>query len=361
MIKKVGILNAGGDVQSLNAVIAAIVKAGTPLGYEFVGFEKGWEGVLSPMVYRTLDMKAVRGISHIGGTILHTVNKGRFNAKAAMGGRQLVDEAIINEAVSNLEKAGVEVLIAIGGDGTLSGAIQFIEKGVKIIGVPKTIDNDLNSTDRTFGFSTAVDVVVEAIDRVHTTATSHDRVFFVETMGRHVGWIALYSGLAGGADMILLPEIDFDYNVVINFLRDRKANGFRSSIVVVAEGANAKNENQTYTDNKANGEVHFGGVSSILMNKIDQMAPGEFELRNVVLGHVQRGGTPNADDRVIAKAYGVGAIDAIQNEKWGHMVSLKDGKIITVPLSDAISDLKSVTEDNIAFHAAQKMGISFGV
>lgn len=360
MVKKIGILNGGGDVQPLNAVIASIVKSGVKRGYEFVGFEKGWEGVLSPMLYRTLDQKSVRGISHVGGTILGTVNKGRFAAKKGEGEVNRIPDEILNEAKTNLEKVGVEALIVIGGDGTLTGALQLAEKGVNIVGVPKTIDNDLKSTDKTFGFSTAVDIATEALDRIHTTATSHDRVIFVEVMGRHAGWISLYSGLAGGADMILLPEIPFDYGKIIEYLRKRKETGYRASVVVVAEGAKAKEGTLTIRENVDMAEVKLGGISNTIIHNIEQMAPGEFELRSTILGHVQRGGTPNSEDRILAKQYGVAAVDAIEKGEFGKMVSLKGDQIVFVPIADAVEQLKLVTLDSLPLQTAKKIGVFFG-
>ncbi len=360
MIKKIGILNGGGDVQPLNAVISSIVKSGVHRGFEFIGFEKGWEGVLSPMLYRPLDLKSVRGISHVGGTILGTVNKGRFTSKVGAGETNNIPDEILNEAKSNLDKIGVEALIVIGGDGTLGGALQLAQKGVNIIGVPKTIDNDLKSTDKTFGFSTAVDIATEALDRIHTTATSHDRVIFVEVMGRHAGWIALNSGLAGGADMILLPEIPFDYQKIIEFLRKRKETGYRSSVVVVSEGAAAKQGLVTTMGGGDLQEVKLGGISNTIIATIDKMAPGEFELRNTILGHVQRGGSPNAEDRILAKQYGVAAVDAIEKGEFGMMVSLRGDHIVTVPIADAVDQLKLVTLDAIAVDTAKKIGVFFG-
>lgn len=357
---KVGVLNGGGDVQPLNAVLSSIVKSGVRRGFEFVGFEKGWEGVLSPMLYRTLDQKSVRGISHVGGTILGTVNKGRFAAKVGEGSVNKIPEEVLLEAKANLDKIGIDALIVIGGDGTLTGALQMVEKGVNIVGVPKTIDNDLKSTDKTFGFSTAVDIATEALDRVHTTATSHDRVIFVEVMGRHAGWIALHAGLAGGADMILIPEIPFDYNKIIEFLRTRKSTGYRSSVVVVAEGAMPKNGSLSITGGDSMTEVKLGGVSNTIINTIQQMAPGEFELRNTILGHVQRGGSPNSEDRVLAKQYGVAAVDAVENGDFGKMVSLKGDKIEMVPIAEAVEQLKLVTVNSLPVQTAKKIGVFFG-
>jgi len=357
---KIGILNSGGDVQALNAVIASCVKTGITKGYEFIGFYKGWEGILNPIMYIPLTLKEVRGISHQGGTILHTVNKGRFAGKAGEGNTNKIPNEILMEAKNNLDKLGIEALIVIGGDGTMSGALQLSEVGVKIVGVPKTIDNDLGSTDKTFGFSTAVDIVMEALDRVHTTATSHDRVILVETMGRNAGWIALYSGIAGGADMILIPEIEFNYNNIIEFLRKRKETGYRSSVVVVAEGAKAIAERVSVISDSDRPEVRIGGISAHLIHQIEQLAPGEFELRNVVLGHVQRGGSPNAEDRILAKEYGVAAIAAIENKEFNIMVSLRGKQIITVPLKDVCDTLKTVNQDSIEFQTALEIGTYFG-
>ncbi|RYG19273.1 ATP-dependent 6-phosphofructokinase, partial [bacterium] len=235
MGKRIGIVNSGGDCAGLNAVIASIVRAGTKMGYEFVGFERGWEGLLSPIRMRGLTTADVAGISYLGGTILGTVNRGRFGAKQGEGNSRRIPREILQEAKDNLEKVGCDGLIVIGGDGTLSGAMQLAELGVKLVGVPKTIDNDLGVTDRTFGFSTSCQIVVDALDRIHTTASSHGRVIFVETMGRHAGWIALRSGLAGGANAILLPEFPFEMRDLLAFLRQRQSTA-GSSVVVVAEG-----------------------------------------------------------------------------------------------------------------------------
>lgn len=359
MFKKIGILSGGGDVQGINAVIASSVSYGTKHNYKFVGFEKGMEGVLD-MKYIELDSNSVRGISHEGGTILHSVNKGRFNAKKGVGDENAIDPDILELARSNIEKLELEALIVIGGDGTLTGAKQLGNLGVNIIGVPKTIDNDLESTDQTFGFSTAVSVAVDALDRIHTTAASHDRVMFVETMGRHAGWIALHAGLAGGADAILLPEFEFSYEGLIKFLRWRKTVGRYYSVVVVAEGAHAMAENLVADTSDQTAEMHLGGISDQIMKKVEKMAPGEFEMRNVVLGHIQRGGSPNAEDRNLAKTYGVSAIDAVMQGKFGHMVALQNGEIKFVPIEEAVEKLKLVTEDSIEFQTCKKLGVFLG-
>lgn len=355
---KIGIINSGGDAQGLNAVISAAVKYGLRQGHEFIGFIKGWEGLLDKN-YIVLDRERIRGISHLGGTILYTVNKGRFAGKAGLGGVHQIPEEILNEAKANLEELGVDALIVIGGDGTLSGAEQLGNVGVQYVGVPKTIDNDLDATDSTFGFHTAVDVVLEALDRVHTTAYSHSRVLFVETMGRHAGWIGLHAGLAGGAHIVLLPEFPFSYEKLLWFMRTRQQTGGKYTIVVVAEGAKPQDGQVVAADNGAP-EVRLGGISETIMHNIEKAAPGEFEMRNLVLGHVQRGGAPDAYDRVLAKSYGVAAIDAIEQKKFSHVVCLQGNKIVPVPVHDVLDGLKQVTKDSMVFQTAQKIGIYFG-
>lgn len=360
-MKKIGIINSGGDTQAINAVIASIVRYGVTKDFKFVGFIKGWEGILD-MEYMDLGVEQIRGISHLGGTILHSVNKGRFAGKGGSEGdfNKIPDE-ILDLAQKNLETLKIDTLIVIGGDGTLSGALQLVDRGINIVGVPKTIDNDLDFVDMTFGFSSAVDIAVEALDRIHTTAVSHDRVMFVETMGRHVGWIPLHAGLAGGADAILIPEIEFDYKELVRYLGWRKKIGRNYSVVVVSEGAKAKNEAVSTKENvDGKPEVRLGGISDQIMQRIEELAPGEFEMRNVVLGHTQRGGSPNAEDRVLAKSYGVAAVDAVLNKKFGEMICYRAGKMETISIAKAVEHLKKVTKDNLVFDTAKKLGVYFG-
>lgn len=353
---RIGILTAGGDCAGLNAVIASAVKYGTRLGYEFVGFRRGYEGVLSPMDYIPLTSATVRGVSHLGGSMLGSTNKGRFGAKKGENEANKIPAEILQEAKENLASIGVDVLMVIGGDGSLSGALQLSEVGVRVVGVPKTIDNDLAATDQTFGFSTAQMVAVEAMDRVHTTASSHGRIIFVEVMGRNTGWIALKAGLAGGADAILVPEFPFTLEALVAFLRERKDSGHPSAIVVVAEGA--KLGGKLVSDGiVAGGEVHYGGIAQMIMQAVDRAAPDEFECRATIIGHMQRGGSPNARDRNLARAYGVGAIDAIYQGLNAVMVSLKGGVIEPVHLSEAVEKLKVVDEHNLEYQTAIKLGI----
>ncbi len=353
--RRIGIVNSGGDCPGLNAVIASAVKHGLSLGgYEFLGFTKGWEGLLDRQ-YQVFDLDKVRGISHQGGTILRTTNKGRFGAKAGADGHtRRIPGPIIQQAKESMDALDCEGLIVIGGDGTLSGALQLEEAGVNIVGVPKTIDNDLQGTNRTFGFSTAVQAVVDAMDRIHTTATSHGRTLFVETMGRSAGWIALRAGLAGGADAILLPEFPFELEALVERLRWRNE-AVGSSVVVVAEGAQLGHE--TIGEDDAQGEIHLGGVAVRLMAAIEQMSPGEFDMRHVVLGHIQRGGTPNAADRVIAQAYGVAAMKAYHAGDFGKMVRYNDMQLETVSIREAVGEVKRVTPDALEYITARDLGV----
>lgn len=354
MSKRIGIVNSGGDCSGLNAVIASIVRAGVRMGYEFIGFERGWEGLLSPIKYRHLDLASVAGISYLGGTILGTVNRGRFGAKQGEGNARRIPMEVLKEAAANVEATGCDGLIVIGGDGTLSGAMQLAELGVRVVGVPKTIDNDLGITDRTFGFSTACQIVVDALDRIHTTASSHGRVIFVETMGRHAGWIALRSGLAGGANAILLPEFPFRMESLVDFLRERQAYA-GSSVVVVAEGVRVRESiiGRAQQDR----EIHLGGAANMVMAELEALAPGEFETRGVVLGHIQRGGTPNSADRFISKAYGVAAINAYDRGEFGKMVYYKNLDMQTVPIIEAVGTLKRVTENELEYRTARQLGV----
>jgi len=337
---RVGVLTGGGDCPGLNAVIRAIVRKGS-FHYEdqFVGFMEGWRGLLEDKTI-PLDLSTVGGILPRGGTILRT---SRTNpAKRPEG---------LDKCLATLKQHGVEALIAIGGDDTLSVAQKLHGKGVKVVGVPKTIDNDLAGTDFCFGFDTAVNVATGAIDRVHTTAEAHNRVMVVEVMGRDSGWIAIYSGIAGGADVILIPEEPFDIDKVAETIRLRHARGRYFSIVVAAEGAkfatNVNNgDNITQAAGKDEfGHVRLGGIGNALAAEIEKRTG--FESRTVVLGHIQRGGTPSAFDRVLATRYGIGAIDMVHRGDFGCMAALRANKIVSVPIADAISSNRKVDPEMI--------------
>jgi 6-phosphofructokinase 1 len=331
---KIGVLTGGGDCPGLNAVIRAVVRKGT-FHYEdeFVGFMEGWRGLLEDKTME-LDLAAVGGILPRGGTILRT---SRTNPAKRPDGLQ--------HCVETLKKHGCEALIAIGGDDTLSVAKKLFDKGLKVVGVPKTIDNDLAGTDFTFGFDTAVDVATEAIDRVHTTAEAHNRVIVVEVMGRDSGWIATYSGIAGGADVILIPEVPFDIDQVAETIRQRHARGRYFSIVVAAEGAKFAGGNETLPAAGLDefGHARLGGIGSVLAQEIEKRTG--FESRSVVLGHIQRGGSPSAFDRVLATRYGLGAIDMVHRGEFGKMAALRGNKIISIPLAEAIASNRKVDKE----------------
>ena len=327
---RVGVLTGGGDCPGLNAVIRAIVRKGVPeYGYNFLGFRDGWRGPLEALT-RPLDIPAVRGLLPRGGTIL---GSSRTNPFAVEDG--------VEKIRRNLQNLGVDALIAIGGEDTLGVATKLHELGVNVVGVPKTIDNDLNGTDYTFGFDTAVNIATEAIDRLHTTAESHHRALIVEVMGRHAGWIALHSGMAGGASAILIPEVRFDMVQVCNWVESRFQLDY-APIIVVAEGAMPKNGDEVLqsTDKDAFGHARLGGIGDWLAHQIE--ARTGKEARTTVLGHVQRGGTPTARDRWLATRFGLHAIDAVHEGRWGEMTALRGTDIVMVPLAEATKELKVV-------------------
>jgi phosphofructokinase-like protein len=337
---KIGMLTGGGDCPGLNAVIRAVVRKGTfTYQDEFVGFKEGWRGVIED-TSMPLNLDAVGGILPRGGTILRT---SRTNPSKRPDG--------IDRCLATLEKNQIDALIAIGGDDTLSVAQKLHERGAKVVGVPKTIDNDLSGTDYTFGFDTACNIVCEALDRVHTTAEAHNRVMVVEVMGRDAGWIALYSGIAGGADVILIPERPFDVDKVADSIRQRHERGRYFSIVVVAEGAKfASQPGQSSPIQQEMGKDEFGhaklgGIANILAREIENRTG--YETRAVVLGHIQRGGSPSAFDRVLATRYGLGAIDMVHRGEFGRMAALRSNKIVSIPLVEAISRNRTVDDEMI--------------
>jgi phosphofructokinase-like protein len=339
---KVGLLTGGGDCPGLNAVIRAIVRKGV-FHYqdEFIGFLEGWRGLLDDKTLE-LSLEGVGGILPRGGTILRT---SRTNPSKHEGGLQ--------RCIDNLKKHQVDALVAIGGDDTLSVALKLHEKGVSVVGVPKTIDNDLGGTDTCFGFDTAVNIATAAIDRVHTTAEAHNRVIVVEVMGRDAGWIALYSGVAGGADVILIPEKPFDIDEVAELLRMRHARGRYFSIVVAAEGAKFATETDVQhgapivqdLGKDEFGHVRLGGIGNVLAREIEHRTG--FETRAVVLGHIQRGGSPSAFDRVLATRYGLTAIDMVHRGDFGRMAALRGTKIVSVPLQEALHRTRVVDTEMI--------------
>jgi 6-phosphofructokinase 1 len=331
---RIGVLTGGGDCPGLNAVIRAIVRKGIDVYEdEIVGFRDGWRGVLEGD-HENLTIESTRGILHRGGTILGTSRTNIFKDEEG--------PEIARQTLSDLE---VEGLIAIGGEDTLGAANKLNGDGVQVLGVPKTIDNDLGGTDVTFGFDTALSVASEAIDRLHTTAESHHRILICEVMGRHAGWIALHSGVAGGADVILIPERPFDIDEVCALLHRRKARGRNFSIVVVSEGATPK-EGQLATASEGVdefGHERLGGIGHALEREIEERTG--FETRATVLGHIQRGGTPTARDRVLATRFGLAAIDGAHDGAWGKMAALRGTAIEMVPLAEAVATLKTVPDE----------------
>ncbi len=339
---RVGVLSGGGDCPGLNAVIRAIVRTGAAeYGYEFTGFRDGWRGPLEGDTM-PLDVQAVRGILPRGGTILGSSRTNPLGEEAAAGGRSGLERIR-----DNLANFGVDALVVIGGEDTLGVAARLHGEGLKVIGVPKTIDNDLSATDYTFGFDTAVNIAMEAIDRLHTTAESHHRALIVEVMGRSAGWIALHAGMAGGANVILIPEQPFDIEQVCAWVQHRFQTRY-APIVVVAEGAHPKegSEELLTQERDAFGHVRYGGVGQMLASEIERRTGKE--ARATVLGHVQRGGTPTAFDRVLATRFGIHAIRAVADGAFGSMVALRGTEIVRVPIAAATSELKLVPRERYA-------------
>ncbi len=331
----IGILTGGGDCPGLNAVIRAVVRRADMLGYKVLGVQDGWRGMLKQQTV-PLTLREVSGILHRGGTIIGT---SRTNPLKKAEDKEKVKE--------NMKKMGIDYLVAVGGEDTLGVARFLAGEGLKVIGVPKTIDNDVEGTDQTFGFDTAVSIVVEALDRLHTTAESHHRVLVVEVMGRHSGWIAIVSGLAGGADCTLIPEKPVPIDSVCDHIRHRHSHGKLFSIIVVSEGFQLAGADKDLVTKSAAldqfGHVQLGGIGDIVAKEIERRTG--FETRAVVLGHLQRGGSPTAFDRALGTRYGVKAVDLINEGKTGMMVSLQGNKITALPISDALTKLKLVDEE----------------
>ncbi|MCZ6634361.1 MAG: 6-phosphofructokinase [bacterium] len=329
-VERVGVLTGGGDCPGLNAVIRAVTRKGIlTYGYEIVGVEEGWRGMMEQLA-RPLSLDAVSGILPRGGTILGTSRTNPFQDEN--GGQIVLD---------HMKAMGLDALIAIGGDDTIGVASKLCRMGAQMVGVPKTIDNDLNGTDQTFGFDTAINIVMEAIDRLHTTAESHNRVMVVEVMGRHAGWIAVEAGIAGGADVVLIPEKPFVLNEVCEIIKKRHNRGKTFSIVVVAEGAKLADGMVLQSQEKdAFGHVRLGGIGNLLSAEIEKRTG--YESRATVLGHIQRGGSPTAFDRVLGTRFGIGAIDMVHNGEFGRMVALKGTEIVSVDIEDAVAKLRTV-------------------
>ena len=357
MKTRIGVLTSGGDCPGLNAVLRGVVLAAEKLGWEAIGFRDGFEGLLPPGDYVTLDRKSTEGIMALGGTILGTTNRGHFIAKVGAGDRAVVAAEVIARAKKVLDELQIKALIIVGGDGSMTTAMQLQQAGIDCIGVPKTIDNDIEATAMTFGFDSAVDAVMDALDRLHTTASSHKRVMVVEVMGRHAGWIALHGGIAGGADIILIPEIPFDYDKIADTIKKRDAAGRLSSLVVVAEGARPKDGQQIKRDIK-DGEFRLGGIGEVVAHEISERTGKE--TRSCVLGHLQRGGAPSTLDRILATRFGVKAVQLANEGHFGSMVSYQNYQAWHVPIADAVNRLRLVPPHGEMVQTARDVEISFG-
>ena len=357
---RVGVLTGGGDAPGLNAVIRGVVKATNQLGWEALGFGRGYEGLLPPACYRVLDSENTKGILHLGGTILGTTNRGRFVCKVGEGARKQIDTEILEAARKTCLELNLRGLVCIGGDGSLTIAQQLHEHGVPVVCVPKTIDNDLEATVVTFGFHSAVAFATEALDRLHTTAASHERVMVVEVMGRHAGWIAAHAGIAGGADVILIPEIPWNFEGIVRKIRQRDESGRRFTLIVVAEGARWPDGKLVAQATGAGsvGEVRLGGVAFRVSEELERLSGKE--CRYVVLGHLQRGGPPNTFDRLLATRFGVSAVRLIVEGRFGRMVSYQPPDTLDVPISQAVDRVRTVPPNGDLVQTARALGISFG-
>jgi 6-phosphofructokinase 1 len=355
--QRIAVLTSGGDCPGLNAVLRGVVLAAEKRGWEVLGCRDGFEGLLPPGHFIILDRSQIAGIAPRGGTIIGTTNRGHFVAKVGAGQKAIVPQEIIKNARKVLDQAAVQAVIIVGGDGSMTTALQLQEAGINCIGVPKTIDNDLEATAMTFGFDSASNAVMDALDRLHTTATSHNRVMVLEVMGRHAGWIALHGGIAGGAHIILIPEIPFDYDRIAEAVKRREARGVHGAIVVVAEGAKPKGGQQMLHPT-TEGEYRFGGIGEIVAREIS--ARTGKETRCTILGHLQRGGAPTLLDRILGTRFGVKAVNLIADGKFGSMVSYQNYQVRDVPIADAVNRLRLVPADGELVQTARDVEVSFG-
>ena len=359
MIKRIGIVTGGGDCPGLNAVIRAVAKAATMRGWETIGILGGYEGLLEPRQTLPLDHHTLSGLLVRGGMILGTANRGKFSSKTGHGDSRQLPKELLEGVKTGMEALGLFALVSIGGDGSLTIAQQMHEHGVPVVGVPKTIDNDLSGTLMTFGFDSAVACATDALDRLHTTAESHNRVMVLEVMGRYAGWIALYAGVAGGADVVLIPEIPFTYDSVVGKIRDRESRGRKFTLVVVAEGAREKDADfVTAAGQEANREARLGGIGVVVTAELEKRTGKE--ARTCVLGHLQRGGSPTTFDRALCSMFGATAVELIAAGDFGKMVAFTNGGVGAVDISEAVGRLKTVPPDGNLARTARALGISLG-
>ncbi|HMP84313.1 MAG TPA: ATP-dependent 6-phosphofructokinase [Verrucomicrobiota bacterium] len=359
MSKRIGIVTGGGDCPGLNAVIRAVAKAAAKRGWEAVGILGGYEGLLEPQRTIPLDYQALSGLLTRGGTILGTANRGKFSAKVGHGESRALPVELIHGVKAGMDKLGLYALVTIGGDGSLSIAQQMHEGGIHLVGVPKTIDNDLEGTMMTFGFDSAVACATDALDRLHTTAESHNRVMILEVMGRYAGWIALYAGVSGGADVILIPEIPFTFDSICAKIAEREKLGKKFTLITVAEGAKEKGGGYvTAGDEKKTGEARLGGVGNVVASRIEKLTGKE--TRCCVLGHLQRGGSPTTFDRALCSMFGATAIELVAAGDFGKMVAFTGPQVGAINISEAVGKLKTVKLDGNLIRTARALGISLG-
>jgi len=359
MNDRIGVVTGGGDCPGLNAVIRAVAKASANRDWECIGILGGYEGLLEPRKTIPLDYQRLSGLLPRGGTILGTTNRGKFSAKVGHGESRALPKELLEGVKAGMDALDLFALVSIGGDGSLSIAQQLFEYGIPVVGVPKTIDNDLEGTLFTFGFDSAVACATDALDRLHTTAESHNRVMVLEVMGRYAGWIALFAGVAGGADVILIPEIPFSYESICAKIQERETVGKKFTIVIVAEGAQEKDgEFVTSRAHIKTGEARLGGIGAILSAEIEKCTGKES--RVCVLGHLQRGGSPTTFDRALCSIFGATAVELVAAGEFGKMVAFAGPQVGSIKISDAIGKLKTVRSDGNLVRTARALGICFG-
>ncbi|MEK9144259.1 MAG: ATP-dependent 6-phosphofructokinase, partial [Elusimicrobiota bacterium] len=342
-LTRIGILTGGGDCPGLNAVIRAVVKAAAMRGWETLGIREGYEGLLDPVQTMALDYSQMGSLLTQGGTILGTSNRGRFAAKTGLGETRRIPREILDKAKATVEGLGLKALVCVGGDGTLTIAQQLYENGVPVIGVPKTIDNDLEATLATFGFDSAVSCATDALDRLHSTAESHNRVMVLEVMGRYAGWIAISAGISGGGDVILIPEIPFRYESVCAKIAEREKRGKRFTLVMAAEGASEAGGSVAARNAGLDREARLGGIGARVASEIE--ARTGKETRVVVLGHLQRGGGPTSFDRLLCTRFGARAVELAAEGRFGQMVALRPPDTVAVPIAEPVGRLRRVPVD----------------
>jgi len=359
MSKRIGVVTGGGDCPGLNAVIRAVAKASAKRGWECVGILGGYEGLLEPQRTIPLDYQILSGLLTRGGTILGTANRGKFSAKVGHGESRPLPKELLDGVKAGMNALGLFALVCIGGDGTLAIAQQMFEHGMPVVGVPKTIDNDLEGTLFTFGFDSAVSCATDALDRLHTTGESHNRVMLLEVMGRYAGWIALYAGVAGGADVILIPEIPFSYESVCAKIQEREGLGKKFTIIIVAEGARVKDGAfVTSGAETKTGEARLGGIGAVVSAEVERRTGKE--ARVCVLGHLQRGGSPTTFDRALCSMFGATAVELVAAGEFGKMVAFTGPQVGAIKISDAIGKLKTVHPEGNLVRTARALGICFG-